>query len=148
MLMQPEKKPKVAAFDPGGLTGVCCWDEDFEPYFMYQYTFEPLTDVLPAFDAEFWVVEDYIIDPHVKQGGSRGPAMQVIGVLKAHSRKNGIKMYRQSRSILPIAEKWTGKKMPKNHKDSNPVSAYLHGEYYLQKNGYKKPRVLTEKKNV
>lgn len=86
------------------------------------------------------VYESFYHDPGVKQGGSTGPAQEVIGVVKYLCLQAGIAPTAQ-RSALVVGERspaviHTGYEYPRT-KTGNPKhlpdedAAWLHGMYYL-----------------
>ena len=79
------------------------------------------------------VVEDYIIGPKGNQG-SRGEAIQVIGILRAFAAKLRIPFIRQPPEKRLLAAKWAGEHVRKSHMPDDQ-SARLHGIYYLRSQG-------------
>ncbi len=143
--MISSKDVHYVAIDPGKRIGFMEFTSEGVPYWPgFTFNFEELQDYLDNIqDPKIIIVEDYVINPHVKQGGSRGDAMQVIGYLKAWCRKRNIKLALQKNTVLSIAFMWSGVKKPKGHLP-DVLSAYLHGYYYLHKNGIIRARVLDE----
>jgi hypothetical protein len=131
--------PHLLAIDPGLMNG---WALFHDLVFMEMGQIS-LND-LPAFlengdEPSLVVVEDYKLFKHLalQQSGSHIEAAKAIGVIESYCNRHGVKMVLQQAGILPIAEKWTNTKRPKNHAKGHQVCAYLHGEYFLIKNGYK-----------
>lgn len=85
------------------------------------------------------VVEDFRLFKHkaLQQSGSRLETSKCIGIVESYGTRYKVKIVLQSANILPIAEKWTNQKMPSNHAVGHKISAYLHGSYFLIKEGYK-----------
>jgi hypothetical protein len=82
------------------------------------------------------VYESFYLDPGVKQGGSTGPAQEVIGVLKYLCAQAGIEPTAQRSAILPVAMKHCGYQTPltRNGKPKHlpdEDSAWLHGMHYF-----------------
>lgn len=75
----------------------------------------------------------------LQQSGSNMVASRVIGAVEAYALVNKCEVVYQPASIKKIAEMWTGKKPPSNHKESHNIDAYNHGMYYLIKNKIRKP---------
>jgi hypothetical protein len=94
------------------------------------------------------VYESFYQDPGIKQGGSTGPAQEVIGVVKYLCLQAGIHPTAQRSALLPVAMKHHGYEPPVT-KTGNPKhlpdedSAWLHGMYYLTFMGKIKPRDAT-----
>lgn len=76
------------------------------------------------------VYESYYLDPNTKQGGSTGPAQEVIGVLKYLCLQAGIEPAAQRSAILPVAMRHWGYVQEKKHLPDED-SAWLHGKYRL-----------------
>lgn len=93
------------------------------------------------------IIEDYKLfkNKALQQSGSSLEAVRVIGEVEGFCRRKNITLQKQPSSILAIAQLWSGKKLPKNHKNSHWVSAYNHGYYFLAKNKVIKLRVRPEK---
>lgn len=90
------------------------------------------------------VYESWFTDPGTPQGGSQGPAQEVIGVLKYLCLQAGITPVPQRSAILPVAMKHCGYELPvtrggnqKHLPDQD--SAWLHGMEYLIANGEVSP---------
>jgi hypothetical protein len=66
------------------------------------------------------------------------PAAQAIGMVKSYATRNGIELIEQSPQILENAQKMSQVKMPSDHNQSHWVAAYLHGFWYLVKQGHTK----------
>ena len=138
---------RLLAIDPGGMNGVCWWDE--EPPKMQAFDQIKLQD-LPMWLHEFKPVPDIIVYENFKlwkhralqQSGSDLPAAQAIGMIKSYASIYGIEMFDQSPQILKSAEMMSQMKMPKDHSESHWVSAYLHGYWWLVKNGHKKVEMV------
>jgi hypothetical protein len=79
------------------------------------------------------VVEDYIINGRVNNG-SRGEAIQVIGILRALAARLSIPFVRQPPENRLTAAKWAGEHVRKSHMPDDQ-SARLHGIFYLRGQG-------------
>jgi len=90
------------------------------------------------------VYESWYQDPGTPQGGSQGPAQEVIGILKYLSAQAGIEPAAQRSAILPVAMKHWGYEPPvtrsgnKKHLPDQD-SAWLHGKYRLTALGVIQP---------
>lgn len=90
------------------------------------------------------VYESYYQDPGVKQGGSTGPAQEVIGVVKYLCLQAGIEPVAQRSAILPVAMAHCGYEKPKTRNGNDKHlpdedSAWLHGMEYLISKGRIRP---------
>lgn len=129
------------SFDPGSSsTGVAEWsyaeaaatgrfnvaqEFDYDDLIEYLEEMEELPKEI--------LIEEYRVDPSVPHHHSKVETIQVIGAIKAWAYRNKIPYVEQSRTILPIAEKWSGWKTKKKHRP-DWLSAALHGYYYLHHN--------------
>lgn len=135
-------------FDPGVSTGWARFDEfgNVSDKGICR-GLDALSDFLEECEpATVVVYESYRVFKHKANAhiGSKVEAAQAIGMIKAKARKWNAKTVEQPANILPIAAMWSGVELPKNHKISHDIAAYNHGVYYLQKNGIRKSRLLTE----
>jgi hypothetical protein len=78
------------------------------------------------------VYESYYLDPDRPQGGSTGPAQEVIGVLKYLCLQAGIEPVAQRAVILRVAMQHEGYVQDKAHLPDED-SAELHGRYFFRK---------------
>jgi hypothetical protein len=130
-----------AWFDPGESTGVCLFDSNYCVVEMCivrglgdLYKFLPK---LPVRELKHIGCEDYRVFQNrlTAHAGSRVVTIRVLGAIEAFAAQNGIPFIQQPSIVLPIAQKWTRKKLPKNHDLSHDWAAYNHGMYYFIKNG-------------
>lgn len=145
----------ILAVDPGKTTGIYAFKDDgteYNPPMKLQLSMKDLENYLMLIAEPITVIvyEDYQVLPHMAKhhAGSKVEAAQVIGMLRLFASIKKIHLVPQRASILPIAEKLTQVKMPKNHAQSHWVSAYLHGSYYLIKQGKMKTALEKEIGNV
>lgn len=145
-----ENTPSYLAFDPGAATGVCRFDHTGdEVELKILRGLDALADYLEECKpASVVIYESYIVfqkkaNAHI---GSNLPTAQAIGMIKAKARKWGATIIPQPSSILPIAQMWSGVKLPSNHKESHDIAAFNHGVYYLTKEGIREQRVIKESK--
>jgi len=142
------------AFDPGTSTGWCAFDEEGEITAKgIERSIDALIDYLidldnfePANRPRVVIVEDYrIFSKRAKAHiGSQVPTVQAIGMIRNYAKRWSAEYVLQPSSILPIAEKWSGVPLPKDHSISHDIAAYNHGIYYLQRNGIIKSRLHKE----
>lgn len=91
------------------------------------------------------VYEDFIIAPG-KNHGSKGEAMQTIGILKMAANRLRIPITKQRPENRLTGAKWAGEKVPKGHMP-DIQSARLHGIFYMRRQG-KFTTVLEREKHV
>lgn len=145
---------RFISIDPGkgrlSTIGVTCWNRDPQPVFIENLNKEEFGALLDSLEgktegmAEI-IYEEYVVNPAIPHGGKKVETIQVIGQIKDFARRNKVPCVGQPASILGIAEKWSGVKMPKKHSTSHRISAFLHGYYRLTQQGILKPRVLDKK---
>lgn len=140
MPTEEDKIAEYASFDPGKITGYCTWNAKAQLLRHGQVTNDELIDLLD--EDHFKTVKTVIIEDYKlfswkakQQSGSRMHASEAIGILLPYIRRGRKKEVRQPSNILPIASNMTNVKMPSNHAQSHWVSAFLHGAYYLIKQG-------------
>ena len=131
----------LLAIDPGGMNGTCTFvDSQMTSY--DQVKIADLTIWLEDYSPkpDLILYENYRLWKHksLQQSGSDMPAPQAIGIIKSYAARNSITLIDQSPQILKQAELMSQVKMPSDHTQSHWVSAYLHGYWYLVKNGYRK----------
>lgn len=139
------------AWDPGETTGVACWDAKPERICINQFRLPELdnfllTELEPN-PPKVFIIEGYQVFGHKAEAhiGSKLETSQIIGALKYFARRYKIEIIEQSSHILKVAQKFSGVKIPTDHKISHWASAYNHGYYYLHNKGLIKPRVLEDK---
>lgn len=141
--MAYSKLPTVLlSVDPGKATGWALFSNGTLSNMGICRSIDEFVDWLTSIEIpDFIVYENFKLFSHkaVQQSGSTMEASQVIGILKGYARQNKIPTAEQPANVLPIAQKFTQVKMPKNHKDSHNISAYNHGYYWLVKNGFAEP---------
>jgi len=141
------------AFDPGATTGWAEFDVNGKivDHGQIKDGVEGVTGFIMAYDKPIHtiIIESYMVRPDdhsVKANvGSKLETVQVIGVLRgwAYSKKAQIIM--QQPQVKKIAELQAGFKVKGAHKDSHWQDAVLHGVYYLNKIGKRKPKGLEDK---
>ena len=140
---------RLLAIDPGGMNGVCWWDNATILPTMTGFDQIKLAD-LPVWLNEFTPPPDMIVYENFKllkhralqQSGSDLPAAQAIGMIKSYASIHEITTVDQSPQILGSASKMSQMKMPSDHSQSHWVSAYLHGYWWLVKNGHKQVEMV------
>lgn len=96
-----------------------------------------LVGLFEQYEFERIVCESFKLFRHkaIEQTGSKFYASQVIGKLELLASIHKVPVTYQPPNILPIAEKLSQVKRPKVHKYSHATDAYLHGIYWLRKQG-------------
>lgn len=146
------------AFDPGKATGVAAFNQQGEildtkilknetDLDNYLDTLEDRKTVKVIIYEKYRVGFSYgQLTTNAKYGRTHGgksvPAEQAIGSILRTARKLKTEIVSQEPAILPVAAKWSGIPLPKNHDQSHHISALNHGIYYLTNKGILKPRVL------
>lgn len=149
LILQNPNKIKYVSIDPGkgrkDTIGTCTWDLQGVVLDMRQLTLPELDeflDLLPPVGVLKLIIEEYIVNPRVPHGGSKVETARVIGQLAYWARKHQVEVQMQPSTVLPVAQKHSGVKIPKDHSVSHQISAYLHGYEYLLRQGIIRPRVL------
>lgn len=127
---------KYIAFDPGTNTGWAKFNEQgLLAMFGKLVGDEALIDFLEELDPlpTVIIVEDYIVNPHIRQGGKRPVASEAIGIISSYAKRKKIPITRQPNTVLSTGLKWAGLKKPKGHLP-DAYSAIAHGTYYLEIN--------------
>lgn len=88
------------------------------------------------------VVENYRLYPwkSMSQSWSSLETVRFIGAIDFWATKNKFPVHLQDPAVKGIAYKWAGLKVPKNHDMSHETDAFVHGVYFLQKAGIRKPQ--------
>ena len=125
--------------DPGETTGFARFEQDGSLIDIGQVEgIEDLVTWINDLDPKpaLIVYEQFLVDPHVRLGGSDLETVQAIGQIRKYGIENGIVAIPQSRTIKLIGYRWAGKKpLPKKrHDESHKWDALAHGIYYLVSN--------------
>ena len=127
----------ILAVDPGKRNGVAIFEDvkDGKLEINCVWTVDQLITATNQFNSDISVVvvEDYIINGK-RNNGSRGEAIQVIGILRALAARLSIPFVRQPPENRLTAAKWAGEHVRKGHMPDDQ-SARLHGIFYLRKQG-------------
>lgn len=138
----PFHRVAYLAIDPGLTTGWAAFDISGELIGMGQvHGIDQFDDKLGNFSRLLAIIcEDFLHNPNVPQGGSRGPAQQVIALVRRYSRYAKVKLVMQASRILKVGYAWACiKQLPKSrHAESHQFDAVAHGVYYLQRNGIRR----------
>ena len=133
-----------AAFDPGETTGWSVFNRlgqqsDYGQAKGRDELYKVLETIGPV---PHVVIEDYTLYQHkaIQQSGSKLEAVRVIGAIESWATINKSRITRQPASIKAIAQMWSGVKPKGAHSKNHHVDAFNHGYYYLQKEGFIKPK--------
>lgn len=131
------------ALDPGETTGWAAFDENgnsagFSDVQGRVAVYELLEREKPS----VIIMEDYLVDPEKIKGHFWSPVetIRVIGAVEGWAYFNKAKVILQSRTVKPIAYMWAGITKPKAKAMTHQTDAYVHGVYFLQKHGVRRPQ--------
>lgn len=137
-------EPYFLAIDPGLTVGWATFDEAGNGITMGQVRMEQFYDMLVGCKSQVIIMEDYMKNPqhfkHVERDWSKLETVRVIGAVEFYCKLTGKQLVEQPNTIKPIAYMWAGLQPSKNHKISHEQDAYVHGVYYLQKAGIRRPQ--------
>lgn len=136
-------KSYYLALDPGDTTGWAQFEEDGKGVtFDSFYGKEKLYEFLDAAAPQVIICEDYKLFPWkaANQSWSRLDTVRAIGAIEYWAYLHNAKVIFQDPKIKSIGYMWAGIPKPKNHSESHHVDAYVHGVYFLQKAGIRKPQ--------
>lgn len=130
------------ALDPGHTTGWATFDVSGNSTGLGDVSGrQGLYDLLAEHaDVDTVIVEDWRTNPDVRLGGDPLATVRYIGVVEYWAHINGITLVEQPNTVKSIAYLWAGIKKPKAKAMTHQADAYVHGVYYLQKNGVRRPQ--------
>lgn len=141
----PTGKERYLSLDPGISTGYATFAANGD-----LITFgtlkgkEQLYDFLPMLSETTLdvIVENYRLYPWkaMAQVWDSLETVRFIGAVDYWADMNGYPVHLQDPNVKGIAYKWAGITVPKNHALSHETDAFVHGVYYLQKNGIRRPQ--------
>jgi hypothetical protein len=133
---------RYLAIDPGKMNGWATFDVEGNGITMGQCDVMGLIELLDETTATTLITEDYKLYPWKRdeQIWSRLDTVRIIGMIQYFCYKNNRNLILQMPNIKPIAYMWAGIKEAKSHKNSHERDAYVHGIYFLQKAGIRKPQ--------
>ncbi len=137
---------KYLAIDPGKTSGWALFASDgylraygqTEDIYTFLRKIEPKPHVI--------IYEDYVINPKIRQGGTRPVASIAIGHIEAFAREHEIELVNQYPSIKSIGYLWAKIQPTKNHSISHQRDAIAHGTYYIINNRIRPLKHKTELK--
>lgn len=145
----------ILAFDPGDITGIAVFTSTGELKGMYQVPLEGEKGLIAwlhdyAGLVSMCIVEEFVLYTKKarQQGGSRMKASQAIGAIKTFAHGKGADVVEQRSDIKPMALGWSQIKMPTVHSQTHQFDAYLHGYYWLVKNGIIKTKLQQQKGRI
>lgn len=140
----------VISIDPGDSTGVALWSD--EGIFLEKFKM-PLEEFLEwAAKIDFVVskviVEDYVQNPNrrLNAKGSKMKASQGLGAAKLLAVQHGAELVVQKNTNLNMAAMHTGTPIVKHFDDD--TSAYLHGYWYFESVGLRRPALQERPKRT
>lgn len=141
-MLESSTEPYYLALDPGKTTGWASFDKEGNGVRFGQVQKEELYELLNETQAKVLIVEDFELFPWKSKDMPFDQliAVRVIGAIDYWAWENKATVVLQKPNIKTIGYMWSGMEKPKNHKMSHGPDAYVHGVYYLQKNGIRKPQ--------
>lgn len=133
--------PYYLALDPGGSTGWCTFDTNGDLITMGTCkTRQQIYDLLKRIKPSTIIMEDWISRDKTPFGGDRMETIRVIGAIEFYCHIRQIPLHEQPNTIKPIGYMWAGIPKAKAKSDSHERDAYIHGVFFLQKAGIRKPQ--------
>ena len=128
--------------DPGKTTGWATFDESGVGITMGQVNVEELIEMLKTTPAKVIITEDYRLFPWKakEQVWSKLDTVRLIGMIQLWCYLHNLQLILQDPNIKSIGYMWAGLKKAASHKNSHERDAYVHGVYYLQRQGIRKPQ--------
>lgn len=128
--------------DPGKTTGWATFEESGAGITMGQVNTEELIEMLKVTSAKVIITEDYRLFPWKakEQIWSKMDTVRIIGMIQLWCYLHNLQLILQDSNIKSIGYMWAGLKKAGSHKNSHERDAYVHGVYYLQKAGIRKPQ--------
>lgn len=135
-------EPYYLALDPGKTTGWATFDESGVGITMGQASITELIKLMDDTSARVIITEDYHLFPWKakEQIWSKLDTVRLIGMIQYWCYKTNRQLILQDPNIKSIAYMWAGLQRAKSHKDSHERDAYVHGVYYLQRQGIRRPQ--------
>lgn len=143
------REVKYVAFDPGETTGFAQFDPSGDlirsgkisvagkPERLYQ----ELPLAIPG-TTRVVIIEDYELFAHkaAAQSWSKLETVRYIGAIQYHAHLLKAEVVFQKPNVKPVAYMWAGIEVPKQKIMTHETDAFVHGVYYLQKSGIRKPQ--------
>lgn len=129
------------ALDPGHSTGWATFDEKGNAIKYGTVKGRgPVYDLLKDVNPDHIIMEDWITKQGINLGGDKLETVRIIGAVEFYAYIKKIQITLQPNSVKGIAYRWAGIAKPKNHSMSHETDAYVHGVYFLQKAGIRRPQ--------
>jgi hypothetical protein len=134
------------AIDPGKQTGYAWFKDDGNVDFTGKVKeYDAAFDWLKSIDfskLKAVIVEDFRLYSwkSQEQSWSRLETVKLIGAIEVFAKLGGAPVVLQGANIKSIGYMYAGLKVPKNHDMSHETDAFVHGVYYLQRNGIRAPQ--------
>lgn len=143
---EPTGRERYLSLDPGLSTGYATFDANGDLItFGTLKSKEGLYDFLAQLSTNEpidVILEDYKLYPWkaMSQVWDSLETVRFIGAVDYWADMNGYPVHLQEPNVKGIAYKWAGLTVPKNHALSHETDAFVHGVYYLQKAGIRRPQ--------
>lgn len=146
----------IYAFDPGDMTGIAVFNDEAQLVELVTIPFEhsakhPDGETLTEWlgrqeDVKTVVYERFILykKSAPRMAGSKMKASQAIGAIKMWAKTHKAEIVEQPAGILSTASKMTQVKRPTVKEQSHAIEAFLHGAYYLIREGKMKTSLERE----
>lgn len=139
---------KYLALDPGGTTGYAVFNETGDLEGIGEvFNRDELRDLLNDTKPTLVICEDWKTNPNISFGNNRMETVRIIGQIEEWCSTHNTIIVLQPNTIKSIGYRWAGKSKSKNKALSHRLDAYVHGVYYLQKNGIRRPQQGAAKAN-
>lgn len=152
---EPTGRERYLSLDPGLSTGYATFDangdlitfgtlkggsEDLYP-FLRRLVFKLALDFSLEYKLDV-IIEDYKLYPWkaMSQVWDSLETVRLIGAVQFWANLHEFPVHLQEPNVKGIAYKWAGISVPKNHALSHETDAFVHGVYYLQKAGIRRPQ--------
>lgn len=135
---------KWLCLDPGKTTGVAAFEGesgDLKKIDQLRGD-EAVYNYLAEYDPDVVICEDFTLKPWKAKDMAFNTmdTVRLIGAIQYWCWLNAKQFVLQDPSIKPIGYRWAGIPAAKSHANSHERDAYVHGVYYLQKLGIRKPQ--------
>jgi hypothetical protein len=129
------------ALDPGETTGYASFGVNGDSIDIGEvFSDAELDELLDMVKPTVVIIEDWVQSPYVTMGGNKQLTARTIGSVESWARRHNAKVVLQPNTIKSIGYKWAGIPKPKTKSLSHRSDAYVHGVYYLQKQGIRYPQ--------
>lgn len=142
----------ITAWDPGKTTGFAIWSPEGELRELGQCDINDMVTTWRRLESTHGkitavIYEDFRLFAKKarQQTGSNMPASQVIGMLRTLAELSDAHETVQPANIKDIAIKWSGVARPLDHSATHSIDAYLHGFYWMKRQGIVKTVLQKQK---